>query len=257
MATKKQQGFTIIEVMLFVALTGALLIGLLAGTSVMIQRQRYSDSINSTQAFFQGQYNQVTNVLNDRSGAEVCSGDDNFVEPAGGASAEAPGASRCVVLGKAIDVPSPSSQQELASYAVVGSEPTGTVDPDITDDELMRLYRPSLVRLVGASTYDIPWGTTVVGFQQEGPERTPVNRLLLLRSPKSGAIYTYSYNSTSSDSSVLPGVERGNRENTVNVCLQSADILSAVSTVSIAMSGGPEAVATHFDINDRTERCGL
>lgn len=257
MATKKQQGFTIIEVMLFVALTGALLIGLLAGTSVLIQRQRYNDSVNATQAFFQGQYNQVTNVLNDRSGAEVCSGADNFVEPAGGASAEAPGTSRCLVLGKAIDVPAPNSQNEITSYAVVGSEPTGTIDPDITDDELLRLYRPSLVRLVGTTTFDIPWGTTVVGFQQEGPERTPVSRLLLLRSPKSGATYTYSYNSSSSDSSVLPGVERANRAHPVNVCLQSADIASSVSTISIAMSGGPEAVATNFDINDRTERCGL
>lgn len=258
MGTKKQQGFTIIETMLFVAITGALLITLLAGTSIGIQRQRYSDSVNTTQSFFQQQYSEVVNVINSREGAEVCRSSDNLVEPAVGASAEAPGASRCIVMGRAIDVPvSSDNRGTIATYAVVGSEPSGRIDPNLTDDEVIRLYRPTLVRLVGSSEYEVPWGAQIVGVRQESPENNPVNRMLLIRSPKSGVTYSYSYNNTSTDSSVVAGVSAGNRVHPLNVCMQSADLIASTSIIHIEMSGGPEAVTAQFDVTDAAERCGL
>ena len=42
---KQQKGFTIIEVMLFLALSGFLLAGILAGTGSSIANQRYKDAV--------------------------------------------------------------------------------------------------------------------------------------------------------------------------------------------------------------------
>lgn len=257
MGIKTQRGFTIIETMLFVAITGALLITLLAGTAVSIQRQRYSDSVNSTQSFFQQQYNEVLNVVNSRQGQEACDSAENLVRPATGAAAEAPGASRCIVMGKAIEVPtSDADKNSLTTYMIVGNEPA-TVDSDASDDEIIRSYRPALVRLVGSTKYQIPWDAQIVGTTQDNAERTPVNRLLLIRSPKSGVTYSYSYNATGTDVAVSGGVTEQNRRDTLDVCVQSRDIVSAVSSIRVAMSGGPEAVTAAFDIDNATERCGL
>lgn len=258
MGTKKQQGFTILETLLFVAITGVLLVSLLAGTAFVIQRQRYTDSVNATQGFFQQQYSEVLNVINERSGNEACENAENLVQPADGAEAENPGTSRCVVLGKAIDVPTSVGERgSITSFTVVGSEPAGSIDPDITDDELIRQYQPALVRLIGVNRYEIPWGAQVVNAIQGGPERAPINRLLLLRSPKSGVTYTYSYNTQDTGASVGVGVDAANRRYPVNVCLRSADLISSTSVVRIAMSGGPEAVSTAFDIANPAEQCSV
>src|SRR5688500_5854731 len=104
MNIKMHPGFTIIETMLFLGISGLLLVMLLAGTTVTIQRQRYSDSINSTQSLFQRQFNEAMNVTNAREGKELCNA-SNFIVPTDDASAEARGTSDCLVLGKAIDIP--------------------------------------------------------------------------------------------------------------------------------------------------------
>ena len=68
MALKDRQGFTIIEVILFLAITGALLAGLLAGSVSSIKRQRYNDSVNDFVEFLRRTYSEVVNVENERTG---------------------------------------------------------------------------------------------------------------------------------------------------------------------------------------------
>ncbi|MEP6710564.1 MAG: prepilin-type N-terminal cleavage/methylation domain-containing protein, partial [Candidatus Saccharibacteria bacterium] len=59
MDTQRHPGFTIIEVMLFLAISGALAVGILIGSNVAITSQRYRDSLNSLQSLLQQQYNQT------------------------------------------------------------------------------------------------------------------------------------------------------------------------------------------------------
>jgi len=249
MDTKKQSGFTILETMLFLGISGLLMILLLAGTTVAIQRQRYSDSINSTQSFFQQQFSEALNVTNARSGKEMCSA-SNFIVPVEDGSAEARGSSDCLVLGRAIDIP--TGNAPLDSYAVVGREPNTDVS-DLKDDELLQLYNPTLVRLVEAEHFRIPWDASIVAARKDGAEA--INRILILRSPKSGALYTYAYQSAGGAAAIRDGIVVANRRQTVNVCIKSADIISSTSVVSIAMGGGPEAVGATFDVPDRAGKC--
>ncbi|HEU4715394.1 MAG TPA: prepilin-type N-terminal cleavage/methylation domain-containing protein, partial [Candidatus Saccharimonadales bacterium] len=72
MGAKTQNGFTIIEVMLFLAITGMLAAAILVGSGVAIGQQRYRDSVSSLQSYIQQQYNKVINVTNDRDKSWTC-----------------------------------------------------------------------------------------------------------------------------------------------------------------------------------------
>lgn len=54
-----KSGFTVIEVMLFLAITGMLLIGVLGGTYLSISSQRYNDSVRSFAEFLRQLYAEV------------------------------------------------------------------------------------------------------------------------------------------------------------------------------------------------------
>lgn len=56
-----RQGFTIIEVILFVAISAALIVGLLLGVSSAIARQRYNDSVQDLADWLKTQYLAVSN----------------------------------------------------------------------------------------------------------------------------------------------------------------------------------------------------
>jgi hypothetical protein len=247
MGAHKERGFTIVETMIFLGVSGLLLVGLLAGTTVAIQRQRYSDSINTTQGYVQQQYNEALNVVNNREGAEACNA-NNIVTTG---STEAPGTSECLVLGRAIDIS--LSDETMTSYHVVGRAPANADDPAITDDQLLQMYQPTLVRNVEPDEFSIPWGAKIDAARKEGAGN--INRILILRSPRSGVLYTYAYETSSGQSNASGGVSEANRRNTVSVCIQSPDIITSTSVVSIEMSGGPEAVKTAFDITNPGERC--
>lgn len=57
--TKNKKGFTLIEVMIFLAISGLLLIGVLGGTYVAIASQRYNDSVRSFSEFLRQLYGEV------------------------------------------------------------------------------------------------------------------------------------------------------------------------------------------------------
>ena len=61
----KQKGFTIIEVILFVAISGLLTSMLMVGVSMSINRQQYRDSVQSYAGFLRNEYSKVVNVEND------------------------------------------------------------------------------------------------------------------------------------------------------------------------------------------------
>ncbi len=58
--TNTKQGFTVIEVMLFLGVTGLMLVGVLAGTYSSIANQRYNDSLRSFAEFLRTVYAEVS-----------------------------------------------------------------------------------------------------------------------------------------------------------------------------------------------------
>lgn len=70
---KMRRGFTIIEVSLFLAITGVVFVGIAIGTQNSIFWQRYNDSVQSFAEFLRSEYSRVANVQindNDPNGDE-------------------------------------------------------------------------------------------------------------------------------------------------------------------------------------------
>ena len=60
----KKSGFTIIEILLFLAIAGALVAGVIASTVAPISRQRYNTGVDVFVDFLEGIYSSVTSVQN-------------------------------------------------------------------------------------------------------------------------------------------------------------------------------------------------
>lgn len=182
MGNKMNHGFTIIEVMLFLAVTGALAVAILVGSGISINQQRYRDSVNTMKSFLQLQYSEATNVSNDRTGEEGCL--DGVI---GGTPPIAPqprGTSNCIILGRYITID--ASGTMLTASDVVGSRKSSS-DAANDLDEIRNNYT------LGLSTLDqdeknVDWGAQIVAPKTTTPQALTV---LIIRSPLSGSIMTF------------------------------------------------------------------
>lgn len=95
-------GFTIVEISLFLGLSGLLAAGLMVGWSVNINRQRYNDSVNTFKSGIQQVFSDVENTQNSRSNSYSCNVVNGNVSITTGS--EIRGQSKCTVLGKLITV---------------------------------------------------------------------------------------------------------------------------------------------------------
>lgn len=231
--SERENGFTIIEVLFFLAISGGLVAALLATVGFTISRQRFTDSVVSTQSYVQSQYNETLNVINDRSGTSCSQGNGNTTAVGSGTTPR--GASACVVLGKAIDVTPGSSR--MTAYTVVGREPAET--DGVSGGALLALYAPA-ADPASAQSFDAPWDASVTGLRRQSGD--PISRLLLLRSPDSGLVLTFG-----GGSNITDALRAGT--GTFALCLKSADISGAVSAVTLSPVSGSEGVTTESDLS--------
>lgn len=92
MMHRDSAGFTIIEVMLFLAVSGLMMVGLMVGTGAAIQGQQYRDAVQSYANFLRDQYSRVITVENDRLTEDVCPLAEGEISNRGG--------SNCVIVGR-------------------------------------------------------------------------------------------------------------------------------------------------------------
>ncbi len=213
------QGFTIIEVMLFLALTGLMLVGALVGLGTNLARQRYKDSVQDVVMMIRNQYDYVTRVqINERKGKDMC-------EIVAGSSANfattdmnnGRGRSLCdvygVVLIFGLESDDPSSGSILQSTSILGIDivtfekslgldPTKT-DPQeyiatMSDQELLQqlmlnniIERAHRCEAVGVTSRKVlNWGSKVEDVVAGRPKKGMV---LIIRSPRDGTVHTFSY----------------------------------------------------------------
>lgn len=191
----RANGFTVIETMLFLAVSGMLIIGVLIGAGGAINAQRYKDATNSLLSYFQGEYDRVANVQNVRGADLTCamgaSSLDVVVD-----SAVARGSTDCVIIGRLLTVSEGGSivaQTVYASNDVV-SLFSETGAPLGSDAEAIASAGLFVDEENGESfTYQPEWGTKIV---QPGSNTTGVWQTIIVRSPASGAIRTYTADDT-------------------------------------------------------------
>ncbi len=185
-------GFTIIETMLFLAVTGVLVVGILAGTGTSINIQRYRDSVSSLKSLIEQQYADNTSVSNGERATAISCDTDATVSSGGSLSR---GQSDCVQLGRYLTI----DDNIATTTTVVGREPVPS--PVGSDIAKLKLYKLSLLQtdtITSSVQSSLEWGARIAwpvsGTGFKNPTTPRQIGLLILRSPTSGLTYTFSTN---------------------------------------------------------------
>lgn len=182
--TRTEGGFTMIEVILFLAIAGMMLAGVLVGISGSVNRQRYDEAVVSFQDFLQGQYNLVDNVRSNRPDDRPCAAPGGI--SVGGSQAR--GTSECTVVGRLISSSDGKAVVSRPLYATGASYNTDGTEEDLLNSLALR------VAPIGLESDDdghtLQWQTKVY---TNPSSKNSSNRfsLLILRLPTSGLIRTY------------------------------------------------------------------
>ncbi len=261
MAKSTERGFTIIEVVLFLAITGGLFAALMIGVNTGITQQRYLDSVRSYKALLQNQYSEVLNTRNENVDKKCSLTNDGTVDDTGPLLTK--GTSKCVILGRAIRIDSDSHGRNVITSSVTGYDTTGQdIDSNGVNDSdqisssddvtALKLYRPKVSDFDKEST-EIDWGAylTPVPPVSGSPESTSV--VLILRSPATGLIRIFISSQALTNYSDLSGaMTRGDLSvvDKLSSCIKgdSGLLPKQVITIDPAIAS-PDAVTTADSTN--------
>ena len=191
----KHKGFTLIEIALFLAITGVLFMGIIAGTGNSLYEQRFNDSVQSFAELLRSVYSQVSNpqsIGDGRSDTAIYGKLISFGQKVG-------------LMGEDLD----SSEQVIFIYDVVGEVNTaGEGGTGSVTDALKQLNANVAVvkeRSNGVITKMEPagevesymprWGAAIekTGIITSEPDRQTdlfTGSILVVRHPRSGTIHT-------------------------------------------------------------------
>lgn len=201
MGTKRSAGFTIIETTLFLAISGVLVVALLAGTGASLGAQRYRDAAETFKSLLQQQYSDLTSIKNSRDSSLSCGSN---ASPSTGGTAENRGQSDCVLIGKYVRI----QDSDISLYTVLGyqiDEIIGLNDVnDLKQNYALNISKPT------TQTSIMEWGTRIawpVTQLAGGPSTLGATAprefgMLVVRSPQSGQIYTFTSNDVPDESGV-------------------------------------------------------
>ena len=182
---KGKRGFTLVEVAIFLAITGVLFIGITVGVQNSVYQQRRNDSVQSFIEFLRNVYSEVENVQNS--------------VPEGRSEKAIYG--KLVTFGESMDLARQNigeQEQKIFTYTVLGDVgmPSGEVLTVLGHGEgglnADVVYEG---KLVGYPETFIPkWGSTINPSCPTGSgcDYSPLKAsLLVVRHPSSGVVYTY------------------------------------------------------------------
>lgn len=180
MSINNERGFTIIEIILFLAISGALFAALMIGVSTGIAQQRYSDSVRSYKALLEGQYAAALNTANEPATKYGCNTTSKSVDSNIRSSASL-GTSPCVILGRAIQISNDGRQVTVSSV-------TGYEDPNVdvtnsSDDVAIQKYYPR-VSYFDKKVIDLDWQSSLA-------TQSKTYAILIIISPATGTLKTY------------------------------------------------------------------
>lgn len=193
MGVHKQAGFTIIETVLFLAITGLLILMMVVGTGASLSIQRYRDSVESFKSLVQEQYTGLASVQNERSDQWQCATNNSQITSTTTSGGQIRGQSACFLVGKYMTVVDGS----VKIYDVVASQVGSPGTNDITT--LRQAYAFSTTSQ--PQTHQLEWATKIA-WAESGVDTQPAGStaarslgVLFIRSPESGKVYTFTSNS--------------------------------------------------------------
>lgn len=208
-------GFTIIETMLFLAISGILMVSVLVGTGASINIQRYRDSVTSLQSTLQNQFSEVASVSNSRDSNWSCDSSTGVITKIESGSGENRGQTDCVVLGRII-LPS-SDGRKVYIRDVVGSKLTESelVDNDI---DALKNYKISISPVISIE-HNIQWNASMAKPNSNSSSEFSI---LILNSPLSGITRTFiDPNRIIDDDEINELINENNLTNPLKICINS------------------------------------
>ncbi len=202
MGNVKQQGFTIIETILFLAVGGALLAALLAGVNTNINQERYKDSVNSFTSTLQEQYSLATNVTSLRSNNWTCG---TTLKGESGANTYR-GTTNCTIIGRLVKL---TGSGTLAYSNIIAYNINETTLKTATSDIAGMTESMSLTTMdaVSSTTTEdhsettLEWDSSLTVLDGRGAKagRGDSFTLAVVRSPVTGRIMTFVANEATTD----------------------------------------------------------
>lgn len=208
MVVYSRRGFTIIEVMLFLAVTGLMIAGILAGVGNNVRNQNYREGVNELRSFIQGQFDRVYNLTSDRQGRTQ--------DPCSSGVPTARGMSSCLYVGRMLhfNEPTGGSGSSVTVHPVIAEVKDSASGPEsgryprnIASPEDALSFELSDYRIAVWSgdesfteEYDFNWQLT--GYRPDGGGYqhglNVKDSILILRSPVDGGVRSYKIPSRSS-----------------------------------------------------------
>lgn len=237
----RQKGYTVVEVTLFLGVSGLLFLVAIFATGSTIRNIRFSDSGFSLESFVQKQYDNVLNGVNTRGDQIVCN--SGVI----GAGSQTPGTSNCFFMGKLLLFK--QGEYNITSYNIIGTEPAG-LNLSQSDEQLIAAYQPTIVTDSEVENYPIPWHAYISGIRRVStadPSPLATNALALIRSPRSSRIVSYTYKEPAAvpniNLSTIVSSPSVNANKLTNYCLRSADNIGIPAKLVISGTGGNQTAA--------------
>lgn len=186
-------GFTIIESVLFLAVSTALAVAILASSSAVIAQQRYKDSTTRLQSFIQSQYINANYIINSREEDWACSGSGIRQVPVGDSTSTNRGTTDCYVLGKVLILKDEGAQIESRTVIAAGT-PTADEEEAVANDfDAFAIYDVSWTE-AEQEVYDLDWGASLARSTPGGVgPAIDEQYIFVLKSPYSGSMRTFWY----------------------------------------------------------------
>lgn len=170
------EGFTIVEVMLFLGISGMLLLMVIIGSGMMAARQRFTDTTDSLETRLVSEYDQVANGVNTRGASSSCPSDTTTI---------AGTSKNCLLLGRLLTIS--DDRQHIDSRYVVS---TSASVNGLSDADKLLSVGPTVVD-DSMTTYELKWGATIFSASRStvgasGTGRGVVDTIAILRIPDSG-----------------------------------------------------------------------
>ena len=191
MGKVNQSGFTVIEVILFLAITGVLFAVLMIGVGTGINQQRYLDSARSYRALIQDQYAAALNTENRITQVGECTLDSSnkaTINQDANRNIDR-GTSKCVVMGRAIRIlPESGGVVSIQTSSVTGYNADNADVQDMLDIDAIVKFNPQIAKF-DQSVTDLDWGSYLT--TTDNPRRPSEAVIVILRSPSTGNIRVF------------------------------------------------------------------
>lgn len=247
---KNRCGFTIIEISLFLAITGLLFLGIMTAVAGAIKRARYDESVQSGLDFMQGQFSRALNVQSVRDEARYVCVPATASSPARVEQVEyltgdngKRGTTNCSVIGRVLRTSDDASR--IVSYPLYATI-------DITDDEVREVLLSndsSDVQKLEAmglfqgdeeiDNYTLPWQTQFVypSDIENGRRSSRDFTMLIVRMPYSFNVKTYTHNNADADLSEV------NNSSELRLCVNAEGFVNDNSTVGVYIPSTASSVS--------------